>query len=330
MANRFFLWGMHDAEPAAFTPSPDGTGDHPDVRYFLRVAHELDALRPGGDETFLLTWHADRFEERFRDSVVLFINDEKHQVPSYAGAVRAIFKTGGVHRNPLRHTLRFPPSVSSRLLLREARNLALAARRRLRTRQTRGAPLYDVPLGYFGLEDVPAIAFDERPVDVSFAGSVEPEHFTLRPRLAARWQMAAALEAAAAQIPDLRVDFSPGGPMANPQEMLAAGDYSTRLMRSRIVLCPRGNIDETYRLLESARSGCVAITERLPERWYYRDSPAVQLERWADLPGVLRELLADPVALAERGAAMRRWWDAALDEKAVARYIARHIDALDG
>jgi hypothetical protein len=329
VANRFFLWGMRDDAPSEFTPGPARQDEHPDVRYFLRVAHELDQVVTGRDELFLLTWHADRFEDRFSGSVVLFINDEKNQVPAFAGNVRAIFKTGGVRRNALRHTLRFPPSVSSRLLLREARNVAQSAQRRLRTRQTRGAPLYDVPLGYFGLEDVPAIAFGERPIDVSFAGSIEPTRFTLRPRLAARAQMAAALEDAASRMPQLRVDFSRGGPMANPQDMLAAGDYSTRLMRSRIVLCPRGTIDETYRLLESARSGCVAITERLPERWYYRDSPAVQIDRWSELPGVLERLLADPAALAARGAAMRRWWDTALDERVIARYIARHIGALD-
>lgn len=327
VANRFFIWGMHDTSPTEFTPS-EHAGGHPDQRYFLAVARELDRELAGDDLTILVTWHLDRFDERFRDSIVLLVNDEKYQVPSYAGQVKAVFKTGGTRRNPVRDHLRLPPAVASRMLLREARNVAESIQRQLKGRQTRGAPLYDVPLGYFGLEDVPEISFDERPIDVFFAGSVEHKPFTLRPRLAAREQMAAALDDAHARMPELRVDFSRGGPMANPRDMLAADDYSSRLMRSRIVLCPRGNIDETYRLLESARSGCVAISEPLPERWYYRDSPAVQLDRWSELPDVLRDLLADPVGLAERAAAMRAWWDASLSESAVAAYVARHTRAL--
>lgn len=327
MRNRFFLWGMHDLGPSELSPSDPVNGD-PDLRYFLGVARELDRALADQGLTFLLTWHLDRFEERFRDSVVILVNDEQYQLPSYAGQVRAVFKTGGVHRNPWRSTLALPPAVASRTLLREARNIGLTWQRRLTVRQTRGAPVHPIPLGFFRLEDVPAVPFDERPVDVFFAGSAEHKPFTVRPRLAARWQMAAALEEAQQRLPELRVDFTNGGPFANPASMLAPDAYSARLMRARIVLCPRGNIDETYRLMESARSGCVAITERLPARWYYEHTPAIQVDRWETLPEVLRGLLADPGALAARAEAMRAWWADDLSERAVASYIAREIDGL--
>jgi hypothetical protein len=327
MRNRFFLWGMHDVAPEELTPGDQagGDGSDPDLRYFLGVLRELD--RALGDEglTVLLTWHLDRFEERFRDAVVLLVNDEQYQLPSYAGQVLAVFKTGGTRRNPLRDTLTLSPAIASRTLLREARNIALTVQRRLQHRQTRGAPVHAVPLGFFRLEDVPFAPFRERTVDVFFAGSAEHKPFTVRPRLAARWQMAAALEDACAQLPALRADFTNGGPFANPGSMLEPGTYSSRQMAARIVLCPRGNIDETYRLLESARSGCVAVSERLPERWYYRDSPAVQLDRWSRLPDVLRSLLADPEGLAQRSEAALTWWRDSLSEQAVAGYVARHL-----
>lgn len=215
--------------------------------------------------------------------------------------------------------------MASRTVLREARNIALTYRRRVTVRQSRGAPVLPVPLGFFRLEDVPHVPFDDRPVDVFFAGSAEHKPFTVRPRLAARWQMAAALEDSRRRLPDLRVDFTNGGPFANPGSMLPPDAYSARLMRARIVLCPRGNIDETYRLMESARSGCVAITECLPDRWYYEHTPAIQLRRWDALPEVLRGLLADPEALARRAEAMRVWWADSLSEGAVASYVSSHV-----
>jgi hypothetical protein len=134
--------------------------------------------------------------------------------------------------------------------------------------------------------------------------------------------MAAALAAAQARLPRLTVSYSSSGPFANPGEMLDPIDYSRWLMRSRIALCPRGNFDETFRLGEAARSGCVAIVERLPERWYNRGAPAIALDRWSLLPATLERLLADPGALAARSQQMRAWWNERLSETAAARYIA--------
>lgn len=326
-ANRFFIWEMHADDPRAFDPhDPDATHGDDDLRYYVGVCAALDREAPDAGLTVLVSWHLDRFEERFRDAVVLLINDESYQLPSYAGQVRALFKTGGIARNPLRDTLRLHPAVAWRWMLRDARNVARALGRRARTPQTRGAPVQDIPLGYLRLTDVEPIPFDERPVDVWFAGSIESERgFTVRPRLAARRQMAVALRAAQRELPDLRVDFSDGGPMANPDAMLSGDVYSERLARARIVLCPRGNFDETHRLTEAAKVGCVTICERLPARWYYEGAPLVELDRWSQLPAVLRRLLADPAALTARADAMREWYDASLSEEAIGRFVAREL-----
>ncbi len=327
MANRFFIWELNAEHPREFVPgTEDAHRGDADLRYFTGVAAALD--RRLGDEqtTILLTWHLDRFQEQFGGAVILLINDEQYQLPAYAGRVRAVFKTGGVRRNPMHDTLALHPAIATRTLLREARNVGRSVRRRAQTPQTRGAPVYELPLGFLRLTDVPILAFDERPIDVFFAGSVESEHgFTVRPRLVARRQMAAAVAAARAQLPGARIEYSPGGPMANPSAMVDGAEYSARLSRARIVLCPRGNFDETYRLMEAARCGCVAVSERLPARWYHRDSPAVQLDRWSDLSAVLAGLLADPEALAARGARMREWWLESLSEEAVAGFIVGRL-----
>ncbi len=325
--NRFLIWEAGAGAPRSLDPfrsHPEAAAG--DLAYFDGVVRELDRALAGRGLTFVLTWHLDAFEPALRDSIVLLIGDEMYQTPSYATDVRAIFKTGGTRPNPLRDTLRLEPAIRWRVLLRELRN-ATRSRRRPRGRGN-AAPIFELPMGVFGLREVDWLELDQRPVDVFFAGSIESQSgFTVRPRLAARRQMAGALRAASAALPGIKVDCTSSGPFANPTEMLDGRAYSRRLMASKIALCPRGNFDETFRLCEAAKCGCVAITERLPRRWYNAGAPAIQLDRWQQLPATLEALLADPPELALRAAAMRRWWGERLSERAAAAYI---VEALTG
>jgi hypothetical protein len=327
MSTRFWIWELNADAPREFRPgAPDADGGDADLRYFLGVAEALEPLLGDDVPSVLITWHLDRFDERFRDAVVLLINDEQYQLPSFAGQVRAVFKTGGTARNPWRETLALHPAIASRTVLREVRNVGRSVRRREQTTQTRGAPVHALPLRVLRLPAAPPDPHAAREHDGYVAGSIESTRgFTLRPRLVARRQMAQALDEARARLPAMTVDYSNGGPMANPGAMVDGEAYSRRLAQARIVLCPRGNFDETYRLMEAARTGCVAVAERLPARWYYRDAPVVELDRWASLTPVLEGLLADPAALAERGDAMRRWWTETLSEDAIAGYIAAQL-----
>ena len=325
--NRFYIWQIADSVPVRFDPSRlelgAGAGD---VRYFAGVARELDERLGAAGVTVLLTWQLDAFDPRLGDAVVLLVGDEKYQTPSYAPSVHAIFKTGGTRRNPLRETLASSPAVRRRLLLREVRNVLLAIRRRAH-RQPDGAPMFEVPIGYFSLTEVEWLAPQQRALDVFFAGSIEAGNgFTVRPRLVARREMLSALECARQRLPTMRVDCRGAGPFANPTDTLDPESYSRRLMNARIALCPRGNLDETFRLVEAAKSGCVAITERLPARWYHRSCPAVQLSAWHQLPDALERLLSDRQELEQRSTAMRGWWDEQLSESAVARYIVATLN----
>ena len=72
-------------------------------------------------------------------------------------------------------------------------------------------------------------------------------------------------------------------------------------------------------------AGCVVVTEPLPPFEFYAGSPAVVVRDWKRLKPVLEGLLADPAALAERGAASRRWWDERLSPQAVGSYIAERL-----
>lgn len=330
MRNRFFRWdyeagGADEIDPHALRTA----GPVSDARYFAGVLAEIDRMLPDRDMRFLLTWNVDAFDERFRDAVVLLIGDEQYQRPSWSAQVRAIFKTGGTSRNPLRATLSLPPSIAGRVALRDLRNASRSVVRRSRRSSsdaTYNAPLFELPLGVHNLVDTPSVPFAQRSVDVFFAGSIgDRSRLSARPRVAARRQMATALMQMQRPTPDLNIDCVTFGEFGAAADALGPETYSARLMDAKIALCPRGNFDETFRLFEAARCGCVAITEPLPRRWYYAASPAVQIRAWSELPATVRSLMADEESLARRARDMREWWRTVVAEQPVARYICARL-----
>ena len=96
-------------------------------------------------------------------------------------------------------------------------------------------------------------------------------------------------------------------------------------MQTRLAPCPRGGFRETYRLFEAAASGCVPITEPLPQRRYYEGCPAVQLLSWSLLPAAAFRLLADPEQLRNRQQAALEWWSKRCSPKATAMLVAEGI-----
>jgi len=321
MRNSFYIWTRSHPAPEAFDPEQLRQSVEPsDVRYFCGILCEVDRLIPEAGQKFLLTWHLDKFDEKLAGAVVLLIGDEMYQVPSYATSVRAVFKTGGIRKNPLSATLRLPWSIAWRVVLRDLRNRAVTVRRRLRHARTgaQAAPLFELPLGYHRLVEVPYKPVAERGIDAFFAGSISSgSKFSVRPGPAGRRHMTAALQEACLALPNFRIEYTP------PTQQLAFDPetYSGMLMNARIALCPRGNFDETFRLFEAARSGCVVIAEPLPDRWYYADAPVIQIPRWSALTATLRELLGDNGRVQAMSERTQRWWHDSLSEPAIARYI---------
>ena len=326
MQNRFYLWLYSCAKPVQLDWNhlpPDLPAT--DLRYFLGIFKHLDHLLTGAGMTFVLTWHLDAFHEVMQDAVIFLIGDEQYQMPSYLRHVRALFKTGGLQPNPLRDTLGLPWPVAWRALLRDARNLGTRMRRRWRYGPSgKVATLQgELPLGYFQLCDAEPKPVNQRPVDVFFAGVQAASGWTLRASVAARKQMAAGLAAAQAALPQYRFEswlaaFASGRRL-NPEE------YTQALSNAKIALAPRGNFDETFRLFEAAKLGCVIVSDPLPRRWYYQNCPLVSIHKWSALPDVLKDLLADPAKLAELSLRTRQWWDTVLSKDAVAKYIIEQL-----
>lgn len=99
--------------------------------------------------------------------------------------------------------------------------------------------------------------------------------------------------------------------------------YLNLLYSSKISLCPRGwRNTETFRLYESMRAGCVVITEKLPDRSYYKDIPAIQVDNWHDGLNIARDLLKDNSGLLTRlGEASRLFYETKLSPEATAKII---------
>src|SRR5206468_11283424 len=116
----------------------------------------------------------------------------------------------------------------------------------------------------------------------------------------------AALDAAQRARPE--VSFSVRTVPSHWTAMRAVAAYLDELVQSRIVLCPRGSSLDTHRFFEALRFGCVPVYEMLPNRTYYRGSPAVRCADWRRLPEVLDRLFADPAELRERHHAALRWY----------------------
>lgn len=331
-ANEFFYQSRHATTPTAVDPHELRVGEDVHRRYMFSILAELDRMLPAAGLTFLLTWDLNRLDERFHGSVVLVYDDDQIQRVLWAPAARVIFKNTGLGPESLRHTASLPPALSWRVALRDLRNLALQLSRAARNPVIRGtpAPTFQFPLGVSALVELPEIPFEERPVDLFFAGSVgESGRFTVRPRVAARRAMEAAIEASRRRFPDLAVDFRTFAPFGVhstlDERILASEDYAARLTSAKYALCPRGNVQETYRVFEAGRSGCVPIGEPLPPRWYFAGAPYVPLRRWSHLPDALAELRADPDAAGRLADAARAWWHERISPASVARFMRERI-----
>jgi hypothetical protein len=108
---------------------------------------------------------------------------------------------------------------------------------------------------------------------------------------------------------------------------LSQADYSAKLMDSRVCLAPRGNIPDTFRYFEGVRSGCLVVCEPLPDSWYYRDAPVLQLDDWKDLEPALATLISDEHRMEEMRLNTLDYWNRICGERAVGIKMAEHVRA---
>ncbi|MEL6864814.1 MAG: hypothetical protein AAFP19_10355, partial [Bacteroidota bacterium] len=107
---------------------------------------------------------------------------------------------------------------------------------------------------------------------------------------------------------------------------LSPVDYGQKLMDSQIAFIPEGTYSPvSFRFFEAARCGNVMISCTLPNTWYYRPFPGIQLSTWDQLPEVLPELLARPERLHQLHTQTLAYYRHYLSPQVTARYMLHAI-----
>ena len=308
------------------------------VDYYMRIFNAIESSGKISSLHFFISIDSPRALPKYGSSVVLFIlGDERYLFRRYFYKIGCIFRcyTAWPPMPSLSYSLpmlvsgvsqyirRFVPSFSSWLVLRLSRLL----------RWSDGEDIHSLPLGYFFHPGKDRISFRERGIGFSFAGSIEyviPFPFDIRrilspPKLISRRSMFAAIQDYLAAHPNSGIVKTTAS-FWNSVE--GDDEYLDLLNRSKIVLCPRGNLVETFRFFEAAAAGCVIICEPLPAAWYYEKHPAIVLRNWRHVDKVLDRLLGDEQKLLEVANRTAAYWKDRVSEDAVAIYIEGKLTAL--
>jgi hypothetical protein len=340
---RYFVVGYGNKTPRDWSPGNwDRSWPH-DCRYYGQVFLEMEKTLQVPNLRIYMTWDVNWLPEYGENVVVALIGDEWGLVPRYARHVRAIVKT---HRGafPFLGIRRWWPFDRLRflMLIKYLRNLVLHARSRVAAARTpadwpspvhRKPLIISAPLGYAFLEDVPMKTMHERPYHCFFAGSVDTalgrhsyRKWLRTPKEIARAELLRAVEALQKKDPRFRFDGRVVSLASMVDKSSDGRTYSQRMMDSKICLAPRGTIVDTWRFFEGVRSGCLVITEPLPDEYYYKNAPVIQIDDWRELESVIQPFLEDDDILETWRQRTLEYWRERCGEAAFGAYLAECIN----
>lgn len=102
-------------------------------------------------------------------------------------------------------------------------------------------------------------------------------------------------------------------------------DYYKIMGDTKIALAPDGTSVDTFRYVEAFGSGCVVITTKKDDIWYYRNSPTFFINSWSELNENLIENILS-MDLDELYDKNLRYYKEILSEEAVANYIIKNLE----
>lgn len=301
------------------------------ISYFAEIMHSLEQCCPNfTDYTFIFTRSVTELPCKFdsaADAVVFVMGDEWARVPTYAERVHAVFKAPG-------------QDIKLALHRRWPRFNMMACVQYLRQHYKRfpdhhldhSNNIFAIPYGYYRLPTRETVTpINERGIDVSFTGSVDHKKVLggliktnkvlSRERMVQtvdRWKQDKSYST--------DVKLSRYFPKANDEPEFAS--YPQILMDTKICLSPRGTHLETYRLCEGMYYGCIVIAEEQPDHWFAKNSPAIIVDDWSDLPELLDQLLENPLEMQSRQQASLDYWDSTLAPERIADYLAKSLKSL--
>lgn len=105
-------------------------------------------------------------------------------------------------------------------------------------------------------------------------------------------------------------------------------DYYKLLGESKIVLSPDGTSVDCFRYVEAFGSGCIVITTKKDDIWYYRNSPAIFINSWNELNENLIENILS-MNIDDIYQQNLEYYKEKLSEEANANYIIEKINDLN-
>ena len=99
-------------------------------------------------------------------------------------------------------------------------------------------------------------------------------------------------------------------------------DYYKQLGDTKISLSPDGTTLDCFRFVESIGSGCIVISTKKYDVWYYNNAPVIWLDDWSQLT---QKLIDDiPKDINWQHLALD-YYENTLSEKSVANYMLEKI-----
>lgn len=181
---------------------------------------------------------------------------------------------------------------------------------------------YPIPLGYNGSqEELPFIDIKDRYFDTFFSGNIHRRRILF---YANSLLMINLRKASKVFKPENRKNFFmfsrkfTGG--------LSPAEYSEILMNTKIALVPEGYISNiSFRFFEAARFGCVIISSKLYDYWFFKDFPGIQINHWGQLYKKVRCLLKNPTLLMDIQNQTLNYYQKNCSEEAVSDYVLKHL-----
>jgi hypothetical protein len=105
-------------------------------------------------------------------------------------------------------------------------------------------------------------------------------------------------------------------------------EYAFHLADMEISFCFGGQSPETFRLVESAASGCIIVSDVLPKIWYYESLPALFVPHWKDfvLEQLFRKLKSKESDALQ--AMTSKWFVECISPPAVGKKISEHVRSI--
>lgn len=107
-------------------------------------------------------------------------------------------------------------------------------------------------------------------------------------------------------------------------------EYADVLMNTKVALVPEGYLSNvSFRFFEAARYGCIIISPKLYDYWFFKAFPGIVIEHWLQLPKTLSKLQKSQDWQADLHEKTLDYYSTYCSEKAVAAYIVQTLEGLN-